>query len=158
MEPHETPDLDADRDPAYVRRARTVSRATQAALAVAVGAALLGVFGGAGPLLSTDVASGDLGVTYDRFGRLDAPLRLAVMLPPGDSSFTLTDEWADVLFVESIAPTPASESVVGGEREFVVSGSDRVSIEARPTRFGVLSGEVVASGGARVPVRAVVYP
>lgn len=153
MEPLATPDLDADRDPTFVRRAAAVSRVTRVALAAGVALALAGVFGGAGPLVQTEEVAGGLTVRYDRFARLDAPLAVRV---DGDSAFTVTGDLAGALQVEAVAPAPSAESATAGARRFVVDGP--ATVRARPLRFGVLRGTVVLDGGARVPVRIVVYP
>lgn len=158
MEPLATPDLDADRDPDYAQQAARVSRVARAVLAVVLGLALLGVFGGGGVLSRAGQRSGELGVRYDRFARLDAPLALTVSLPPGDSTFQLTEDLARDLQVEAMAPAPSSERSDAEGRWMTVGGTGPVTIHARPLRFGLIDGEVRLADGPRVPLRLVVYP
>ena len=161
MERLRTPGLEADRDPAYVRRAAAVGRWARAALAVAVGLAVLGVFGGAGPLVRTDVRGAEgFGVRYDRFARIDAPVAVEVRLPEGATAVTFEGDLAGGLQVEAVSPAPQSEAAtpVGVRYTFDVAPGAPVTVHARPLRFGVLRGAVALDRGERLAVRAVVYP
>ena len=158
MEALATPDLDAERDPGFVRQSAAVSRATRWVMGAVVGLALAGVFGGAGPLAQARATSGALAVDAARFARLDAPLVVRVALPPGDSAFTLTGDLAGDLRVEAVAPAPSAESTVAGGRRYVVDAAGGAVLHARPLRFGVLRGSVRLDGGREVGVRTVVYP
>ena len=161
MAPVRAPGIEADRDPGYVRRAAAVGRWARGVLAVALGLALLGVFGGAGPLVRTTEAGEEgFGVRYDRFARLDAPLAVEVRLPSGASAVTLGGDLASGLQVEAVSPAPGAEAgVPGGVRYAVdVRPGAAVTVHARPLRFGVLRGAVALDDGRRLPVRVVVYP
>ncbi len=163
MEAPEAAGLQADTDPAFARTLAAVGRWTRGVLAVVVGLALLGVFGGAGPLVRAAVA-GERGfaVSYDRFARLDAPLSVEVRVPPGDSALTLTGDLATALQTETVAPSPRSQAATAtatGLRYAVdVSDGQPVTVFARPLRFGVLRGGVALDGGDRLDVTVVVYP
>lgn len=134
-----------------------MGRVARGVLAVVVGLAALGLFGGAGPLVRTSTSVGGLEVEYDRFGRLDAPLAMTIHLPPGDSSFALEGDLASRLRIEGLSPSAQSETAVADGVRYVIRGG-RVRIHARPQRFGVLDGAVVLEDGARANVRLVVYP
>ena len=156
-----TPGLEADTDPTYARRAAAVARVARVGLALVVGLAVLGVFGGAGPLVRAG-AAGERGfaVAYDRFARLDAPVTVEVRLPPGDSAFVLAGALAAGLQVEAVSPAPRSETATAdGVRYTVdVEPDEPVTFHARPLRFGVLHGGVALDRGDRLDVAVVVYP
>ena len=158
MEHVPTPGLQADRDEAFAVRSGHVARLSRWGLAVVVGLAALGLFGGAGPLVPTTTARGGLTVRYDRFARLDAPLRLAITVPASDSAFWLTGDLGRDLQIESFSPSSVAESLAATGVRYRVASSGAVRIEARPSRFGVLDGAVALDGGERVDLRIVVYP
>lgn len=160
MEPVRLAGLDVEDDPAFHRRATRVGRAARVVLAVIVGLALLGVFGGAGPLVGARAAGPDgFAVRYDRFARLDAPLRIHVVLPRGDSAFTLTGDLAADLRVDAVSPAPAAEEATAeGVRVVASSPGGTVTVHGRPLRFGRLRGAVALDGGRRLRIAHVVYP
>lgn len=160
MEPVDAPGLEVDEDPEATRASGRVETAGRWFLAAVVVAALCGVLGGAGPLVRADAADGPLAVRFDRFARLDAPLALDITLPPGDSAFVLSGGLSDHLQVEGLSPSATSETAVPEGVRYTVlveGGPSRVRVHARPLRFGVVRGAVVA-GGRRVAVRHLVYP
>ncbi|WP_412069115.1 hypothetical protein [Rubrivirga sp. IMCC43871] len=162
MEPLDAPGLDVRDDPAHQRRAVVVGRVARAVLAGVVGLAALGVFGGGGPLVRAEAAGPDgFTVRYDRFARLDAPLRLDVALPPGDSAVTVTGDLATDLQMEATSPAPRSEQSRPDGVRFVVAsgpGPATLTLHARPLRFGVLRGALLLDDGRRLAVRHVIYP
>lgn len=160
MEDPTTPGLDVEPDPTFVVRAHRVARAGRWVIASVIALAALGVFGGAGPLVSErSHAPGGLGVEYDRFGRLDAPLVLTVSLPPGDSAFALTGDFASSLAVEAISPAPVSEAALPEATRYVVSvRGGVVTFHVRPERFGLLTGAVRLDDGSALGLQTVVYP
>ncbi|PAP76277.1 hypothetical protein [Rubrivirga marina] len=161
MTPTLAPGLEVRPDPEYARRAAAVGAWARGALAVAVGLALLGVFGGGGPLTRTTVAGeGGFAVRYDRFARLDAPVAVEVRLPRGASAMTFEADFADGLQVEAVSPAARAEAAVAGGVRYAFDAAPgaAVTVHARPLRFGVLRGAVALDGGERLAVRAVVYP
>ena len=161
MDP-ERASLQSEDDLTFHRRAAVVGTAARWGLAVVIGLALLGLFGGVGPLVSTEASGArGLGVRYDRFARLDAPMRLRVTLPRGDSAFAIAGGFSRDLNAESISPAPEAEaSVEGGVRYVFASGEApiQVALVLRPVRFGGVGGEIVLDSGDRVAVRTFVYP
>ena len=161
MAPSATPGLEADDDPAFVRRAAAVGRAARWGVALAVALAALGVFGGAGPLVQAEAGgAGGLAVVYDRFARLDAPLALRVGAPGGLEAVTLEGDLASALRLDAVTPSPTAEAATeAGVRYAVAVGSGgSVAFRARPLRFGVLRGAVSLPSGDRAEVRILVYP
>lgn len=160
MEAPATPGLGVDPEPGYAVLADRVARVGRWALAAVLVLAALGVFGGAGPLVATRASGADgFAVRYDRFARLDAPLEIAVTLPPGDSAFTLSGDLATDLDVEAVSPAPDAERATADGTRYAVDASDRVAtVHGRPARFGVLGGAVRLDGGERLDLRVVVYP
>src|SRR5437870_1413168 len=106
----------------FQRHSWRVQRVGWAALALLIGAALLGLLG-KGPLCRTTAAvpAGDLRVDYERFGHFhtDAALRIeAVPAPGGDGRLRL---WVDREYLEGV------------QIQHVLPQPDRV--ETAPDRF-----------------------
>ena len=150
------PGLEVEAEPDYLRRAARVQAGTRLAIALALGLAALGACGGGGPLARATVADGPLVARFDRFARLDAPLRIELALPPGAGAVELDAGYAGALAIERVTPTPSAERATPGGVRFEVDG-DRVVFRVRPDRFGRVGGRV-ASGGRSVVLWHLVYP
>lgn len=147
----------------HERAARPVGLAGRVGLAAILALAVAGVFGGRGPLVRTEAraasAGGALVVRYDRFARLDAPTVLVVALPRADSAVVLSAALARDLRLDTVQPSPASESSTddGGLR-LVGSPGETFRLHARPMRFGRIVGRIAVPGGPGAAVRMLVSP
>lgn len=165
------PGAPIDEDLRHERVAKPVGTAARVLLAVIVGLALLGVFGGRGPLARTTATAGPpagapseapgtrFRVTYDAFMRLDAPTVLEIQLPPWDSTVVLSRALAETLRLDAVQPSPASETTApDGGIVLVGSPGETFRLHARPVHGGRLVGTLAVEDGRSVPLRIVVYP
>jgi hypothetical protein len=108
-------DLEVNQDLNFQRRFWTIERIGWIVIALAVIAALLGLFG-TGPLSSTN--AGDKGASlwleYDRFGRFGSPTTLRVHKGAGVRSEGVVRIWLDQRYLEGVQieqVTPEPQSV-----------------------------------------------
>ena len=160
METVDTSSLDLNEDAAYERRRRRVTQAGRAAVMLIVAAALAGL-AGPGPLSTVEVVRGDLVVGTERFARLQAPLALRLQLPPGETAFSLSEDYLGAFAVESVRPAPVSERATRGGVRYVIEADAAPSVvvlRLRPTRFGHVSGALTLADGRRVRIEHWILP
>ena len=133
-------------------------------------AAMLGAFGGSGPLAAGTVGErGDaLRLHYKRIARRHAPNVLRVEVAPGVAHGGLVTvvfdrEYLDGLAIERIVPRPEREVVTPASVEFLVRVADptrpsTVSFLVEPEAMWRRRGAVWLAGGRRVAFQQFVYP
>ncbi len=146
-------DLDIHQDLPFQRRTWMVQRVSWAVMALAVLAAVLGLFGH-GPLSETvaEDPAVPLKLTYERFGRYQSPLTLQLhvesrAISEGRVLLWLSQDYLDHVEVQRISPEPSAQrlSPTGILYEFELAdegqgGDVTLHVEAR--RIGRLSGRL----------------
>jgi hypothetical protein len=149
-----------------VRRGWLLERAGWIAMAATTLAALLGLFGSAGPWSRAEAAAGpELAVSYMRFGRARTPHELVVEWSPREATAALWLErpYIDALSVAEILPPPESAEAAAGRvyytfrvREPGVPMQVRFTVE--PTRAGRIGGRIGVDAGRDVAIRQLIFP
>lgn len=156
-------DLQLVRDDGFERRNLIATRVAFAVLTVMVVAAVLGVFGGTGPLAETTVRSGQAAVGFDRFVRLGAPTELHVTLA-GDqadmSNVAVKSAYLSGFTVEGITPQPDSQTARPDRLvyTFDADAPATVTLALTPREAGIQRGVVDTGSGDPVEFTQIVYP
>lgn len=161
--------LQLDQDPRFQRRSWYVERMGWTIMALAVIAALAGLFG-TGPLSGARSASerGDLAVEYQRFARAKAPVMLRLEFSEqvarrGQVRLWIARGYLEAMKVEHILPEPEKVEVAGERLVYVFAVSaagdpGSVSFRLKPDGFGMVRGSAGVEGGGEVRFRHLVYP
>lgn len=151
-------ELEIERDDRFVANERRTHRVAVAVMALVVLGGALGVFG-FGPLASTTRRGAGVTVTYDRFGRNGAPLRLTVdQTRPGPLRVWLSDALLEGTRLDGVVPAPASEQRTAAGATFSFEGSDTAAFEFTGNEVGLVRGRVGRSPTDTMPVTIVLYP
>jgi hypothetical protein len=161
-------DLQIEDDMAFQRREWRLERAGWAALALFVGAAAAGAFGG-GPLsrASAADASGHLVVRYERFIRASAPTELRLQVSPAAAHGGELHLWAESAYfrdieISSVVPEPARVEQRGPRLVYVfplthLVGPFEISLRVKPMAAGRHSGQFGVSADSAAVVRQFAY-
>ena len=134
-------------------------------MAVIIGAALLGFFGG-GALSAVPAAAGDaLAVRYPRFARANAPLELVIEWAPQqvEATIWISRPYIDQFAVEEVLPAPAG-STFDRERVYYTFRTNRpdervaVVFRLRPDRGGRLTGSLGIDAAGTIELRQLIFP
>lgn len=149
------------------RAAWRVERVGWAVMALAVIAALLGIFGG-GPMSRVHAGGGGVAVEYQRFQRASAENDYrfdvdAALVRDGRLRLRLDQALLDDMELESIIPEPEAVVAGNGHTEFVflaasTGGQARVRFRFRPATFGRRAGRVEVPGAPPVAIDQIIYP
>ena len=162
-------DLEIERDPAFERHNRIAQQAGGAVMALLLVAAALGLFG-SGLFSATSVGekSGPLRLEYERFARVDSPLRLRVLLGPGaaregKARLWLSSEYLERVQVRRIQPPPEAVELGPDGQTFTfavgeLAASAVVVFDLEPQQAGTLSGHARLEGAVPLAFRQFVYP
>jgi hypothetical protein len=140
-------------------------RSGWAAMALIIGGAAAGVFGG-GALSSVEASAGEtLTVRYPRFARAHAPLEVEVEWTPLERSAAIwiARAYLEEFEVEEVLPAPA-ETTFDGRRIYYMFRAAapnervRVAFRLRPERGGRLVGSLGIGAEASVELRQLVFP
>jgi hypothetical protein len=154
-------DLELDQDLVYLRREWKLMRVGWVVLALAVVAALLGLFGG-GPLSDRSVADPDaaLLVEYQRFVRYGSLETVRVHVaadatPRKELRLWLGQDYLDRVLVKQVSPHPDRVEAGAGRQVFVFHVADvgrpaTVTFHLEPEKAGRLQGRVGLDGGPQV--------
>ena len=156
-------DLQIVKDDDFERRNLVATRVAFAVLAVMVVAALLGVFGGTGPLAEATVRSEQAAVDFDRFVRLGAPTQFHVTLAgeQGDmSNVALKSAYLSGFTVEGVTPQPDSQTAQPDRLvyTFDADAPAAVRLALTPREAGIQRGFVDTGLGDPVEFTQIVYP
>jgi hypothetical protein len=161
--------LELDEALGFQQRKWAFERIGWAAIALGLGAALLGLFGN-GPAAHASVgdANGPLRIEYQRFARMEAPSTVAVEIGPGAGGDGQVHLWLDQAYLDGvevrrITPEPASVLAAEGRYVYAFDLEDptrpvRVTFAIRPERFGVPSLRAGLVDGPAAEGRQLVYP
>jgi hypothetical protein len=153
----------------FQRRDWIVQRAGWALMALAIFAAVAGLFG-SGPLSRAQLAPADglLWIEYERFARSRAPSALRVHFARDAVRNGQVRFWIDRAYLEEMKPErilPEPQKVeVSGERlvyEFSVGsggGPGTISFALKPEGVGVIHGRVGLEGRDGLSFRQFLYP
>jgi len=159
--------LEISEDMAFQRRTWLVERIVWILLGLILIAALLGFFGGGGPVASAETTTedGNLSMQYDRFLRLESPTQLRVVARPLGTTLRL---WVGRDYVEAIEITnivPEPDRVEAAEDRYTFEfpliapeSTATVFFYIEPRKAWSLNGRLGLEGGAELMLRQLVYP
>jgi hypothetical protein len=157
-----------EEDFAFQRRQARVERIAWATMTVLVIAALAGVFGGGGPLASSEVSGADgSSIRYERFVRHLAPTTLSVNLASKDGGgrirLRVDEKYFETMTIRSIVPTPLTS--VLADRQYVFSferapnsAVTTIHLQVEANALGRASGWIAVNDGAPVSFGHFIYP
>jgi hypothetical protein len=162
-------ELEISEDMRYQRRTWLVERVGWSILGAVLIAALLGVFGGGGVVASTErtTEGGGLSMQYDRFWRLDSPMRLRVTARPSVESdslrISLSRDYVESLSLTTITPQPDRVETAGDRYVFEFPLTDSAAraiivFDVEPREPGRLRGEIGIEGGESLSFSQLIYP
>ncbi len=162
-------DLEVGQNLDYQRRAWRANQIGWVVMALALLAALLGIFG-SGPLSSASAGEqgGPLWIEYDRFARYTAPTTLRVHLGPGAMSggqarLLVDRRYLQSLQLQDISPQPDRVEAAGDDLIYVFNLADpsrptTIVFSATAHEIGGLAGRIGLTDGAMVSFNQFVYP
>lgn len=159
--------LELEQDARFQHLEWIIQRLGWVLIALAVVAALLGVFGGGGPLATAVLHGGGavpLRVELDRVGRWRSPGRLRIELTPsapGEAEVRVSRAYLDDVRIEQITPQPKRVESAGEDLRYVfdVAAPPLVlTFHLTFERWGRLHGHVAGGGGSDVRFSQLVYP
>lgn len=151
-------ELEIERDDHFVANERRVHRIAVTAMALVVLGGALGIFG-VGPLASTTRAGDGFTVTYERFARNGAPLRLTVdQARPGPLRVWIDHAVLDATQLDGVVPAATTEQRTTAGVRFTFEGSDTASFALTGDAIGLVRGRVGLSPDAAVPATILLYP
>lgn len=154
-------DLQIVKDDDFERRNLIATRVAFAVLAVMVVAALLGVFGGTGPLAETTVRSEQAAVDLDRFVRLGAPTKIHVTLAGEQddmSNVALKSAYLSGFTVEGVTPQPDSQTAQPDRLVYTFDADAPATVTLTPREAGIQRGFEDTGPGDPVEFTQIVYP
>ncbi|AFZ66780.1 hypothetical protein [Deinococcus peraridilitoris] len=168
-EVHHVEGLEIEEDIRTQQRVWTVQRVLWGLALLMALAALLGLFGGSGPLNSAiiDGADANIQVKYPRFGRLDAemPIRVTLQPRPGqdEARVWISREYLDAVDLETIRPEPSAQESRADGVTYVFDWPDAdqpttVTFFVQPVRWGRVTGRVGLPEETTLDVSHLVYP
>jgi len=155
-------ELEIERDDRVVAMERRVHRIAVVVMTLVVLSGALGVFG-FGPLASATRQGAGFTVTYERFARNGAPLRLTVdQTRPGAMRVWIDDTLLEATHLDQVVPAAATEqrTTAGATFGFDGSGAARrtAAFELTGDDVGVVRGHVGRSPADAVPITILFYP
>ncbi|HEX7043648.1 MAG TPA: hypothetical protein VF203_03445 [Burkholderiales bacterium] len=149
------------------RRAWAVQRLAWTVLAVLLAAALLGLFGGGGPLSRSQARSADgaLEVRYERFARREAPADLEIHAAPrgaasGELHVHISRKYLEGVRVDRITPAPVR--VEAGHEDvtyvFAARSPTAFTFRLQLQTAGRLQGQITLEPDSSVRFSQLVYP
>lgn len=162
-------DLELNEDISFQEREWTAERIGWGALLLVVLLALLGLFGN-GPISWTSATSdsGDLEVSFERFGRRGGSQTLTVRAEASAASkgaweIDISRDYLGAVRMDAMTPQPDSVSAVpGGSRYTFLQASDDADLEVElsltPTTLWGASGDIGLADGDPVTVRHFFFP
>ena len=152
-------EIDADMD--FQRRLWLAQRVGWLIIGIVIIAAICGVFG-TGPFSRASAESGGLRVEYERFGRLQQPMKVRFVLSEAKhgAQIALSRAYLNSLHVEQIVPQPSEVEAAGPwlVYRFAGPGPLAVAFDIKAEEFGRLRGSARAGGGNAVAFRQFIYP
>jgi hypothetical protein len=164
-------DLEVGQDFRFLRQEWLVERAGWTVMALLIVAALLGLCGGPGPLsnASASLEDGSLQIEYDRFGHLEAHMRLHGYLaagtaaPDGTVSVWINQAYAKRIQISQVIPEP-EKMLAGPDRLiFVFRVADPtqptlVTFFLQPRAIGPVSGRIGLPNRPPLDFSQFIYP
>jgi hypothetical protein len=165
-------DLEVNQDLEFQHHIWAVQRIGWAVMAAAVLAALLGLFGGAGPLSNATAGGQEAPLSleeYERFSRFGMPTTLRVHLDTapgqgGEVRLSLSREYLESVQIQHVTPQP--KSVEAGPDRItyvfdVTTAPDQptaVTFNLQPDKVGLLRGRVELDNAGSLEFSQFVYP
>ncbi len=162
-------DLEVGQDLDFERRSRWVQKIGWSIFGLIIVAALMGIFGGGGPLNVTTVGQGSpLEVEYERFARHSGPTEMLIRLGPdtvqGEEARVWIDrEYLNAIKIEKVEPEPESVEA-GQDRLTYIFKLERPDIPTTflfhitPQEMGLYSIRVGIDGGKELRFSQFTYP
>jgi hypothetical protein len=153
--------MDIDTDVKFQRRVWTVQRIGWSVIAAVIVAALIGLFG-TGPVSRASAQAPGLQLEYDRFGRLQRPMKLRCLVSETkpETQIALSREYLDSVHVVEITPPPVRAEAAGAWLVYRFAGPApmAVTFNVKAEEFGNLTGAVRIPDGEAVSFRQFIYP
>lgn len=164
----ESPDeLENEDNVRFSEREATAERVGWVVMAVAVVAALLGLFSN-GPLSQRSAEADNLRLRYQRFGRNEGRTSLEVEAPASAAADGKVEVWVAQDFLEGydledVQPEPESTSTRAGGVVFAFAVDDtetpvKATLSLRPEQTGRHRGAVAVGNGRPATFTQFVYP
>lgn len=163
-------DIEIGHDIGFQRREWVVQRVGWMVMLLIVIAALLGLFGGGGPLNNATLGddSSAIRVHYKRFDRVLNPTDMQIELTGAATAASqarvwISKDYLEHVQIESISPEPV-EVTTEGDRdvytfEITAQGQPaRILFAIKPQRIGTLSGQIGLEGGESHTFQRFIYP
>lgn len=158
--------LELEQDETFQRRERTAQRIAWWLIAIAILAALLGLFGSGGPFATAVIDGGGaapLRLELERFAHYRSPgvLRMTTATATGEAEIRVARDFLEAIELEQVTPPPSRVEAAGDELRFVfaVAASPLVvTLHFTFERWGWIRGHVGRPGGSLVAFRQLVYP
>lgn len=160
-------DLEIGQDLEFQRRAWAAQRVAWVVMLLLIIAALLGLFGGAGPLSSMTAGSetDGLQIEYQRFIRQGKPMSLIVQATAGQDSLRLQIDrnYLDSFQIEQITPNPDQVTARDGQIIYIFASENpgdliKIKFNLRPEQIGSVSGQIGLDRGETLTVNQFIYP
>jgi len=153
--------LQIDQSLDFQRRFDRIQKIAWRVLALLPTAAVAGLFGG-GLFSQATAGSGDLKVSYDRFGRrsVDTQLEVTVARARQPVAVSISSGFLDGYDVSEVRPQPEHVSAYPDRLVFAFAAlpGASVSFTLQPQRLGSSSGTVTVTGSRPVEIHQLVYP
>ncbi|MBW3650671.1 MAG: hypothetical protein KY458_08910 [Actinobacteria bacterium] len=167
MEQQQAHELELEESPRFAQREALAERLGWLVMAAVVVAAALGLFAN-GPLSHRTVASDEVSLRYQRFGRSQGRTTLEVEAPAGAAIDGKIEVWVAQQFLESyeveeVRPEPEATSTSNGGVvfSFALDGDDtalKATLTLRPEQTGRHRGAVAVASGRPATFTQFVYP
>jgi hypothetical protein len=151
--------MEIDADMNLQRRLWVAQRVGWFIIGMAILAAVAGVFG-TGHVSRASARSAGLQVEYERFGRLQQPMKLRLVVSEARHGIALSRDYFDSLHIEQITPQPSEVEAAGPWLiyRFAGSGPLAISFDLKAEEFGSLRGAARTADGNGVAFFQFIYP
>lgn len=156
--------LHVAQDLRFQERIWIVQRVTWVVVAMLLALAVLGVFGGSGPLerATLQLSDGAGRLSFDRFARLGAPTSVEIDLHAGEGArnVAIARSWLDDYRVDGVLPQPKSVTALPDRYVFTfdVKASGKARLARTPRQAGRHRAVIWGPAGATARFTQVVYP
>jgi hypothetical protein len=170
LEIEQSHSLEIEEDPAFERRSWRIQRAGWTVMLLFLCAGMLGLLGGAGPLVDTRAGGRDAGavIEYSRFLRTRAPVDFHFLLDPDISNepevrIAIDRAYLERFEIQQIVPEPVGVEVSDSTTYYVFALAEseldiRVTFHLHPERPAFLRGAVRVADRQEIEFWQLVLP
>lgn len=153
--------MEINTDYEFQRRVWSAQRAGWVVIAGVIVAGALGLFG-KGLLSRTSAEGSGLRLEYERFGRVEHPMRLRFLLSESrpDATIALRRAYLEAFRIEKVTPEPAEVRAEGSWFRFRFAGSGPLTatFDLIPLELGPLAGAAQVGTSDGISFRQFIYP